>query len=941
MPSVFGFARIVFAVLFVAFAASTSLRAQTFTQDLDRAWSSYSQGKYAEALEQFNNFVRIYENDPQFAEVNPRVRYLIALALVRLGRWNEVIAAVDASERAPGKREDAWADELTFWKGVALLRTGQPAEARKVFEGYLTRYGNSPKAATARMLLALSMIQAEQWADAAKLLQSLRRSASGVMWGRYLLLETLARTNAGELDAALALVDEGHRNWRRMAQITAFELLAVQLAEKLLEEEDKSKAILCLIRIQSRDELLKLQDEQIAQLERYLAALEKRDPDGVETLMTHGLVEQVKKERENFEAIPNFDSSVRFRMAQAFLDQGRYRETAYVLENMLDELPPDQIVEQGTETLVQCYVEIGRWDKVIEVADKFLEKYPQSEGVPRVLIQKGLALQENNQLAEAEKVFDEFLDKYPSSDLAGNASFLRGFNSILEERFDVAEKRFKETLEKYPNSPIAENALFWIAQAESMGRQHDLAVPAYEAYLKKYPKGQFATEAKYRHAFSLYGLKDYEKAIPELTAFIEENPNDPNSSEARLLLGDAYFARNEYQKAIDTLMAVPKAGDGYREEAFFKVAKYYKLAEEPKNLRDLMAKFQNEFPESARLAEAVYTEGASYAGEPEKQTEIFTTAIDRFGDDPQQWGVADMMAELVKLGRTNGTEAEVVRKFTELRDTAKSKGRRAMELNASWGLATALRDSDPAAADQALFAAAPLLKLDVDNPRIAFEIADAFQRTGQTGEAVKIYKEIRRWNPVSPLNQNVFANLGLIAFNEGNFDDARMWFRRYFEETPGFVQLGLVSLKSAELERKAGNLDRAIELYDNVLREKKVGRREKAEALLALGEIQLERKKPDLAVPYLQRIYILYGAFPDLVAQAYLLSGKAFEELKDRLAAARTYVEMLNNPDITEEKFSAERAEAKKRLDALPADVRSQAEAAWKAEEESLKQKGA
>ena len=52
------------------------------------------------------------------------------------------------------------------------------------------------------------------------------------------------------------------------------------------------------------------------------------------------------------------------------------------------------------------------------------------------------------------------------------------------------------------------------------------------------------------------------------------------------------------------------------------------------------------------------------------------------------------------------------------------------------------------------------------------------------------------------------------------------------------------------------------------------------------------------AIPYYQRIYVLYGAYTDQVAEAYLRSGLAFEKLQDPGAAARTYREMLENETI-------------------------------------------
>jgi TolA-binding protein len=794
--------------------------------------------------------------------------------------------------------------------------------------------------AATRLLLAQTMIQAEQWPDAADFLAKMRSTASGVEWGRLLLLETLCRVNAGQTARALALVDEGHRNWRRLGQITAFELIAIKLAEKLMEEPDKSDAILTLIRIQPRDKLLELQDKQLADLKRYSDTLKRQDVTGIDTMMAGALVDQVKKEREQFAALPNFDSSVRFRMAKAFLDSGRYRETAFVLESMLDQLPPDAIVEQGSVTLAECYTQIGRSDKVIEVVDKFIQKFPNAKEMPAMLIQKGLALQNENKLDESNKVLDDFLGKYPNDPLAANASYLRAFNSILSENFSDAAKRFLETQKKFPSAPTVANALFWQAQAYSMGKQSDLALPLYEAYLQKYPRGESSAEANYRHAYSLYDQRDYQKAVPELEKFIQENPADPNSAEGMLLLGDVYFLRHEYDKAIDILLRIPKGQGNYLEEAYFKVGKYYKLAQDTKKLRALFERFQVEFPNSARVSEAIYQLGLSYSDDPAKQREIFWNAFNRFGDEPKQWGVTNILQALVKASNTPETHTELVGHLRETMEKAGQEKKTVLELNAAWGLAMAQRAADPAAADQTLIAAAAYMNAEVDNPAVLMDIAAAFQRTGKLDEASKIYAEVRRWNPVSTFNQTIFANLGLIAFDQKKLDEARRYFDRYFKETPAADLRGVVMLTSAKIEQTSGNTDKALDYYEKALADKGVGQEQKASALLAVGQIYLDRKQTDKAIPYFQRIYILYGAFPEVVAKAYLLSGRAFEDRKDTLAAARTYIEMLHLPSLADAKFATERAEAETRLNQLPPDVRAKAGELEKQKREAAAQPG-
>ncbi len=929
------------AALVLALVLTETAAAQSFNDDINKAYQTYLGGNYQGAIKQIEDFKTTYASDPALASVGSRLDYLLALSYVQLQQWDQVPALADAFETdkasSPDKGASAqgWSEELLFWKGKALLSLSQGEEARKVFEEFLKLHGNSQRAQTVRLLLALSMIQAEQWTEAADLLARLRAGAGGVEWGRFLLLETLARINAGQTDIAIGLIDEGHQNWRRLSQITAFELLAVQLAEKLMEEPDKSRALLTLIRIQPRDKLLELQDQQLANLQKYYTALKRREPTGTETTMAGALVDQVKKERDQFAALQNFDSSVRFRIAKAFLDSNRYRETAYVLEGMLDQLPPDAIVQQGSVTLAECYTQIDRSDKVIEVVDKFIEKFPAAKEMPSMLVQKGLALQNEHRIAESNLTFDDFLKKYPGDPLAANAAFLRAFNSVLSENFTDAAKRFQEVRKQYPSTPVAANALFWQAQANSMGKQSDLALPLYEDYLKKYPKGESVNEATYRHAFTLYDLRDYDKAVPELEKYVKENPTNPNSAEGMLLLGDAYFAAYQYDKAIDTLLKIPKGVGRYLEEGYFKVGKYYKLSEDSAKLRELFEKFQTEFPESPRLSDATYQLGLSYSEDPAKQREIFWTALDRFGNDPKQWGITDILQALVKAAPAPESRDEIIKRLRETKEKAGRENKRVLELNAAWGLAAAQRVTDPAAADQTLADAAAFTNAKIDNPAILMDIAAAFQRQGQPDEASKIYAEVRRWNPTSPFNQTIFANLGLIAFDQKKLDDARKYFDRYFKETPATDLRGVVMLKSAEIEQSSGNLDKALDYYEKALADKGVAQEQKARALLAVGEIYLGRKQADKAIPYFQRIYILYSAFPELVAKAYLLSGTAFADRGDTLAAARTYVEMLHLSDLAGEKFADDRAEAQKRLGQLPADVRSQAEKLEKEKRES------
>ena len=918
------------ALLLLAAALGGTAFAQSAESDMAQAWKDFQEKNFDDTVKVLDHVIEVYPNDSAFLAQRARVYYLRALALAQMQNWNRLPAAVDEYLDVKGDSPAAWSEELLFWKARALVNDGKFSEAQAVLDNFTKQFPNSKFGKSAQLILAMALIQGQKWAEAADQLAKMRATSSGVEWGRYLLLEAQARMNNSQYDEASKLVDEGYRNQRRLVQITAFELLAVQLAEMQMAGENKSEAIRTLLRIPPRDEILKMQDAQIVNLQKYYDTLQKQDPTGAETGMARSLLEQVKKEREQFAALPNFDSSVRFRIAKAFLDNGRFRETAFMLKGMLDQLPADAVVEQASETLAQCYTQIGRAQEVIDTVDKFAKKFPASKGMPTMLLQKCIALQNQNKIPESNAALDDFLQKYPNDPLAANAAFLRAFNSVTSQDFTDAAQRFLDVQKNYPNSPIVSNALFWQAQALSMAQQSDLALPLYEAYIQKYPDGESADEARYRHAFTLYDLRQYDKAVPELEKYVSDHPNSPDSAEGMLLLGDIYFGRREYDKAIDMLLKVPKGVGRYLEEAYFKVGKYYQKAEETEKLRTLFETFQTEFPDSPRLSEAIYQLGLTYKDEPDKQRDIFWKAFDRFGSEPSQWGVTDILQSLVKASNTRDSRAELLKRLGDIRDKASvDKDKRTLALNAAWGLAMAQRaGDDTVAANQTLIRANTLTNPAEDNPAILMDIALAFQQTGDLAQAAKIYQEVHRWNPVSAFNEAIYANLGFIALDQHNPQEARKEFDRYFNETPAMELRGNVMLKVASMELADGNREQAIKTYEKALEDKDVAREQKAGALLAIGNIYSDLKQYDKAIAYLQRIYVLYSAFPEIVAKAYLQSARAFELRGDPVAAARTYMEMLGLSDLAGEKFASYRQQAERQLRLLPIDAQKKAQAA-------------
>ena len=118
----------------------------------------------------------------------------------------------------------------------------------------------------------------------------------------------------------------------------------------------------------------------------------------------------------------------------------------------------------------------------------------------------------------------------------------------------------------------------------------------------------------------------------------------------------------------------------------------------------------------------------------------------------------------------------------------------------------------------------------------------------------------------------------------------------------------------AEILLDRGDTTGAVGQLETLLKLPSFRGRPAASALCKIGEIHLAKGEAKKAIPYFQRIYVMYGRWPDCVARAYWLSGQAFEQLEMQNEALNTYREFVANNALKE---TAEYTKAKQRLEAL------------------------
>jgi TolA-binding protein len=539
----------------------------------------------------------------------------------------------------------------------------------------------------------------------------------------------------------------------------------------------------------------------------------------------------------------------------------------------------------------------------------FEKNFPQSKQLPLVLYLRGTAQQRADQFDDAIATFAALREKFPQSEQAPRAFFMQGFTQLLAERNEEAAATLEEFGKKHSDHELAEPANYWRGSALAFAKKFPEAREVLGAHAEKFPKGALLGAASFRQAYCAQSMKDYETAEAEFKAYLAKYPDAQESNEVRLMLGDALLAQAKSDEGKEIYAGISPEAGRFHEDAQFKLAKVLKLEEDYEGLRALMGKYLEAYPRSPRAAEALFLVGQSWRqdDQPDKAIAEYWKAIGDFGNDPEADSVEDLFIALGRLHKSDTEKHDHLAALRELRAKAEAEKQETLTVRSIWALGQAVKKSDPELSSALFREASALAKAEKTSPLILADGAEAQlagataggeESAGRRAKAAQIYRDLLKWHPRAAQKDKALAALGRMAMEDGDRQAALDYYTRLERDTPWSTLMGEVLTTRALIEMEAGNTDAAAEAYTRLLAAENVPGKLKAQALLSLGELEMARDRPQTAIPYYQRIYILYGKWRETVAKAYLRSGEAFEKLNDLEAARKTYEELSKSEDL-------------------------------------------
>ncbi|MGF1529767.1 MAG: tetratricopeptide repeat protein [Puniceicoccaceae bacterium] len=884
----------------------------------------FQSGQYKEAEEAFEYLVSQFGAEPEMQTREARmfvggVRAYLAFLLgdnaSAIQRFRAYLT--DFPEKNP---QHAFAQ---YTLAQALELDEQLEEAAQAYLEFSEAYSELPEANVALLRRIDLLFRAGQKENATLAARKFSGQSGPISMRQQSLLRVLREMiDSGEFDEARVVLAETPWRIDSMPELAVLAFAALQIGDYLLGQSRFSEALHAYRFVPPLDKLVIKQEAAIAaaraRLEAQRGGRSGSSLDGAWVGYFEQTIARMEAQLASLQKSEDYTPGYFLRFGTAFLGSNRNYEAWIVFRNLsIDERVSSKIREEAHYRWILAAFQMERWQEALGIAREFQDRFPDSPLAPDALYLVARTYQEDRRYRSAVEVLDDLLERFPENRLASRWLYTRGYNRSMMEDYPGAREDFGAFLVKYSDSPLVFQARLWSALTHDFEKDYALALEALNRLREDLPENHpIEPEVTYRIASSLYGAADYREAERALTAYMRKYPGHLRIPEAQVLLGDVLMGLGELERAVEEFAKVTIEAAGLFPYAIFQRGKIFQALEDYDGMIDHFSSYleRSDLPINARLSEALYWIGWAWdqKGEPTRAAPLWEDALNRFGNDTSAREISSILSALEQLKKSIGDSSNPIAGTTPFTQRLLA--------------APTFRDWLVEEAKLALREGKPTY-----HSRLRLKEAEFFERRKNFDAVNTVLLEIDEVVPLRALDPEAAGRIGLIYLAAG-FDSARKYFEYLiedFERHParayGLRGLGELALREEKLEdaealflrlnrelpnhpialegrlllgttlTQLGDFKAAEEQFNSVLELKHARGERHAEAMRGLAEMNQAAGRPERAIPYWQKIYNMYRAFPERMAEAYVRSAILFEEIGDSLAAYRTVQEMLRN----------------------------------------------
>lgn len=882
-----------------------------------RALNAFTAGRFDTAAEFFGEFANRYANEPQMTGVMPRVYYALGSSLYNIRKMEQALAAFEEHlRRAPNSPHRA---EVLFRMASAHQALGDYARAVTQYTNLLRTFPEFEQGVDARLQLALCYMALEQYTNAVPPLLWLRSHPTArQLAGAAEALLIRCYLQAGHYAHALSNVVRVVRDRRAEDFIVLIGLAALQLGDHFYEDYQYDAALDAYRCVRRRAEMERHQQARLARIQAARAALDKR-PQTWETIVQRerfsGLEAQCKAQLDQLATMPEFDTAWLMRLARCFYDLGRVWEACVAFRAVVDEYANSGIVTTAHARLVYCLSQLRLFPEARAEADVFLQRYPSAPEAPQIAFLKAESYLNEENFPAAERELVHLLDTYPDHPFRDRAEFYLHLAQALQEKFAEARAGFERwrATAVYTNSSAAIDVAYWYGMVLYFSGDYTNALVHFTTFAEKYPDSLYAPDVLYRIGAAQYMLERFRDAALTLVQFTQRHPDHPLIWEARMLRGDALAAIGQLEIAIRAYNELTPDSGPYYHYGVAQIGKCYKSLQDYSNMVVLYRGYITNVVDSPQVVEGMYWLGWAYRqlGNISAAREAYWETLTQHGNKRSWWGFDEILKDLQRMyPGSNGME-ELQQRLREETTVQRARGRLTLAARLTMAefylLQRTGRTNEADDLVRTFIARFPTNALGPDG--LLFVARRAWQAS-RFNDALPLFRQIVAEFPTSPLRAEAELRLAQDARRRAALEEAAQHLaaaEAAAQDVPTALE---ITLERAEHLLATGAPRAAIAKFEEVLANRAARGPLWPRALFGIATAYEELREYSKAIPYYQRIYVMYAGYADLTAKAYYYSGRCFERLNNIEAAINSYRELLSDPRLAaceEAAFARER----------------------------------
>jgi len=650
----------------------------------------------------------------------------------------------------------------------------------------------------------------------------------------------------------------------------------------------------------------------------------------------------------------------------------RYAQAIKTFHNFGDRFKKGMWVERAYYEWAITDYEMGNYPESIEVLLPLVRGDRNLDWKGKVYTLLGESYFANKEYTRALQAFDA-AEKVTDIDPAikRQARFQKAWVQYSNQAYKQAQPTFESLNNQFPDTKLGKEALFWSADAYYHMKDFGPASQQFAKFIQKYPDHKLVGPANYSLGWSYFKMGSYEKAVAPFKTFLEKYKPPkvalyPYDTDTKLRIGDSYYAMGDYSSAIEYYQKAIGAEPG-GDYAMFQIANCHYRADQTYEAVSTFRKFLRIYPYSKLREQGQYNIAYIYlnAGNYSQAVKEFKTVINKYPNTNwaarAQYNIGDAYYNAGEYPKAISAYKEVMQKYPKsdyiieavngIQYAQLSSGK----TDSSSAVLEDFLSKHPqtSMADRLRFRQADNLmqsgnyKGAIDQfrqyiritnnqnqlPDAHYNLANAYEQTGQTEKAINEYQTIVSQFPSSDRAASSLAALGRIAYSRVNYQKSYDYFNQLSNKGSQYQQEAYIGMGNARLAMnetdkaeqeyqaaldknsnydpanvglgkvaiKKGNFQKAQDLLTLVAQSNttEVG----AEAQYLLGTVHQQQDNYKAAVKAFQNVNILYKAYDEWVAKALLKKAECYIKLGQRGDARSTLNTLIKNyPDTPQAK---------------------------------------